>query len=256
MAGAWYYTSNRQQQGPISWHQLCLLAQDGVLRPTDLIWQEGMTDWVRASSKGLFPDREPISLKDDSHRDDRLRDDAPRRTIEDDRPRRRRPDRDEVFDDDFDRPRRRRRSQGMPTGAKVALIVGGVVLAVAGVSLVLILALGGGGAASDVPPQGLVFNDSLRAFDAHDTRRGLPCKIFRVNFTANSTYVIDHQSGAFDAYLRLEDPMGANVAEDDDSGGNLNARIIFRAPQTGTYRIIATSFRGGTGAFTLTVRKT
>jgi hypothetical protein len=44
-------------------------------------------------------------------------------------------------------------------------------------------------------------------------------------------------------------------AEDDDSGGGLNARITFRAPADGIYRIRATSFNNGRGPFTLTVRE-
>ena len=43
---------------------------------------------------------------------------------------------------------------------------------------------------------------------------------------------------------------------DDDDGGELNARITFRADQDGTYRIHATSFcNRGVGVFTLTVRE-
>ena len=53
----------------------------------------------------------------------------------------------------------------------------------------------------------------------------------------------------------LSDATGKKLAEDDDSGGGLNARIVFRAAQAGTYRLQATSFNGGAGAFTLTVRE-
>ena len=53
----------------------------------------------------------------------------------------------------------------------------------------------------------------------------------------------------------LSDATGKKWAEDDDGGGGLNARIVFRAEQAGTFRIHATSFNGGVGAFTLTVRE-
>ncbi len=42
------------------------------------------------------------------------------------------------------------------------------------------------------------------------------------------TYTIDVTS-PWDNYLRLENAQGQQLAEDDDSGGNLNARIVFRA---------------------------
>ena len=61
---------------------------------------------------------------------------------------------------------------------------------------------------------------------------------------------------ALDPYLVLSDAAGKKLAEDDDSGGGLNARITFRAAQTGAYRIQATSFQNqGVGPFTLTVRE-
>jgi len=79
-------------------------------------------------------------------------------------------------------------------------------------------------------------------------------KVHTVKMTAGKTYTIDLVSGDFDAYLRLEDSMGKQLAADDDSGGELNARILFQAPRDDTYRIIATTFLGGTGHYTLTVR--
>jgi len=59
-----------------------------------------------------------------------------------------------------------------------------------------------------------------------------------------------------DPYLVLTDGTGKSLAEDDDSGGGLNARIVFRPEQAGTFRILATSINFGAGAFTLTVRET
>src|SRR5207247_7914677 len=80
-------------------------------------------------------------------------------------------------------------------------------------------------------------------------------KILTVRLEAGKIYQIDHKSRAFDAYLYLEGPDGAVLARDDDGGGNLNARIVHRAAETGTYRIIATSVSGtGSGAFSVSVR--
>src|SRR5262249_24479516 len=73
---------------------------------------------------------------------------------------------------------------------------------------------------------------------------------------AGRTYIIDMKAlpgSNFDPYLRLETATGQVLAEDDDSGGGLDARITFRATQTGNYNLIATSFSPQFGPFTLTV---
>jgi len=80
-------------------------------------------------------------------------------------------------------------------------------------------------------------------------------KAYTVKMVVNKTYTIDMVSKDFDAFLRLEDATGKELARDDDSGGDLNARIIFRCPADGDYRIIATSFGAGVGNFTLQVRE-
>jgi hypothetical protein len=72
---------------------------------------------------------------------------------------------------------------------------------------------------------------------------------------AGKTYQID-MTGVqmMDTFLRLENPGGMQVAMDDDSGGNLNARIIYTCQQPGVYRISATCL-WGTGPFTLKVQE-
>ncbi|MBM4068523.1 MAG: HEAT repeat domain-containing protein [Planctomycetes bacterium] len=68
------------------------------------------------------------------------------------------------------------------------------------------------------------------------------------------TYTIDLQS-PWDNYLRLEDARGRQLRQDDDSGGRLNARIVFPCQEDGWYRIIVTSYAArATGNYTLTVR--
>jgi hypothetical protein len=56
MASEWYYTLNGQQvPTPASPAILKQLAAAGQLQPTDLVWQEGMPNWLPASTiKGLF----------------------------------------------------------------------------------------------------------------------------------------------------------------------------------------------------------
>ena len=111
------------------------------------------------------------------------------------------------------------------------------------------------------PPKGVVIaqhNSALGPTDPLDTEfgpRGSRMKIFPVKFEAGMKYSISLNSTAFDAYLRLLGPTGQVVAKDDDSGGNLNARIDYLAPTGGEYRIVATSFNGKQGPFQLTVLK-
>jgi hypothetical protein len=56
MANEWHFTLNGQQAAsPVTAAQLKQLAASGQLQPTDMVWQEGMANWVPASSiKGLF----------------------------------------------------------------------------------------------------------------------------------------------------------------------------------------------------------
>jgi CHAT domain-containing protein/Tfp pilus assembly protein PilF len=81
-------------------------------------------------------------------------------------------------------------------------------------------------------------------------------KVYPVKLAAGAYYQIDLVSKDFDAYLRLEDAEGRQLAEDDDSGGDLNARIVYRAEKSDSYRVIATTCDPGeTGKFLLTVKE-
>jgi hypothetical protein len=87
-------------------------------------------------------------------------------------------------------------------------------------------------------------------------RRGGRYKLYSVKLEAGKTYQIDMKSRALDAYLFLEDAAGTLLAEDDDGGENLDARIIFRPGKTATYRVIATTFdrtANVAGPYTLSV---
>jgi hypothetical protein len=58
----WYYSKNNQQQGPVSPEQLKQLAVSGQLQPSDLVWKEGMGQWVEGRKiKGLFPAAPPAN---------------------------------------------------------------------------------------------------------------------------------------------------------------------------------------------------
>jgi serine/threonine protein kinase/Flp pilus assembly protein TadD len=85
-----------------------------------------------------------------------------------------------------------------------------------------------------------------------------PSQVHAWNLVAGRAYVIDLESTAFDAFLKLQDAQGKIVAENDDiePGVNLNARLVFTAPADGVYRLVATSFEpAGIGAYTLRIRE-
>lgn len=55
MSEKWYYSRDGAPVGPVSAGELKHLASSGELGPTDLVWKEGMRDWVAAEQlKGLF----------------------------------------------------------------------------------------------------------------------------------------------------------------------------------------------------------
>jgi thiol-disulfide isomerase/thioredoxin len=78
-----------------------------------------------------------------------------------------------------------------------------------------------------------------------------------VKLQGGTTYTIDMEGkNNFDTLLRLEDANKKELANDDDGGKGLNSRIVFKAPEDGLYRIIATSFApAAQGEYTLTVRE-
>ena len=93
--------------------------------------------------------------------------------------------------------------------------------------------------------------------DPKDAERGGPSKIYTLPLKAGVVYTIDMQSTDFDSYLRLLDPKGKQLDQDDDSGGNLNSRIIFNCSTDGEYQVVATTFGADMkGIYTLQVRAT
>jgi hypothetical protein len=94
-------------------------------------------------------------------------------------------------------------------------------------------------------------------FDPKDKQ--FRCKLYMIELQAGRDYTIDMTSPnpqALDPYLRVEDLNENELAEDDDSGGNLNARITFRPNFTGSFVIVATSFHPNhAGPFTLSIRE-
>ena len=96
----------------------------------------------------------------------------------------------------------------------------------------------------------LTLNDPLDR-----SRAGSRCRIHRVRLEAGRAYVIDLHSPEFDAYLRIEDAAGNGLAEDDDGGPDLDARIVFTPARGGIYALVVTTFEADeTGSYVLSVQ--
>ena len=83
---------------------------------------------------------------------------------------------------------------------------------------------------------------------------GKPFQAYNFACTAGQSFQMNITS-TWDNYALVFDPMGGVAAHDDDSGGNLNARINYTCPQTGTYRLAVTAFSANTtgGPYTMQV---
>ncbi|NJK90533.1 MAG: DUF4339 domain-containing protein [Blastochloris sp.] len=46
----WYYAQNGERKGPLDKATVLNLYQNGQIRADDLVWEEGMSDWVKAST--------------------------------------------------------------------------------------------------------------------------------------------------------------------------------------------------------------
>lgn len=134
MAQDWYYAVNNKQSGPVSFDELRDLAAKGRLNAEDLVWQDGMPEWVAARTvKDLMP-RAPARDRDrddrDRDRDDRVgrdRGGRDRDDFRDDRDRDRGRGRDRDYDDDYDdRDRGRGGRRRMPPGGADKKIAAGL----------------------------------------------------------------------------------------------------------------------------------
>lgn len=154
----WFYSVGDTRQGPVTEAELQRLAADGQLKSTDLVWRDGMADWIEAKSvPAFFPKVEARRSPDDDRpsrrgrrEDDEYEDERPSRRgrrdeeyddgrpsrrgssrrdeiDDDDRPRVRR---EERYEDDFDdRPLRRRKGGQKPSQVQavgIMMLVGGI----------------------------------------------------------------------------------------------------------------------------------
>jgi hypothetical protein len=147
----WFYSVGDTRQGPVTEDELKRLAADGTLKPADLVWKDGMPDWVEARTiDTLFPrtaarrdddEYTPSSRRSDEDRPrdrGRLDDDRPRSRRDsyddDDRPRARR-SYDERDDYDEERQTRRGRKPGQIQAVGIMLLIGGILGTITGLGL-------------------------------------------------------------------------------------------------------------------------
>lgn len=102
------------------------------------------------------------------------------------------------------------------------------------------------------------FDGSLTDRDPFDRERTKSrAQIHEFPMKAGKTYTLDLMSDDFDAFLRIEDESKFKLAEDNDSAGSLNSRIIFTPKEDGVFRLAVTTAEAGqTGAYRLTIRET
>ena len=78
---------------------------------------------------------------------------------------------------------------------------------------------------------------------------------FRVDLIGGQTYTFNlirtDSNGLSDPFLLLFDGSGAFIDFDDDSGGDLNSRLTFTAPNSVAFFLAVEDFSVGTGAYTI-----
>ena len=80
-------------------------------------------------------------------------------------------------------------------------------------------------------------------------------EVYCVWLTSGQEYTISMESYELDSYLYLLSPWEQYITENDDSGGNRNAKITYYVPTTGWYYILASQYWGNSyGSYTLSVK--
>lgn len=104
----------------------------------------------------------------------------------------------------------------------------------------------------------LVTSNLLTAQSPFDTKRKECHAVVYTGVLLNDRkYEFRLSSDKIDTYLRLEAPNGVEVAQDDDSGGGTNSRLLFEPQFSGMYRLIVTTYAPKTtGKYQLVITST
>lgn len=99
---------------------------------------------------------------------------------------------------------------------------------------------------------GTPINEALETTDNYLVEDNSYFDSYSFTGRAGQRVTITMSSQQVDAYLILFDPSGNSLAQDDDGGGNLDARIEITLPVDGVYTVYANSYAGGVlGPYTL-----
>jgi serine protease Do len=107
------------------------------------------------------------------------------------------------------------------------------------------------------PPQHIALGDAPISGSLESGDNVLPADnsffdVYIFDGQAGQQVSIEMTSGTIDPFLILIGPNGEEVAQDDDSGGNANAKIVVALPASGKYMLVANSYQGGeSGAYRL-----
>lgn len=108
------------------------------------------------------------------------------------------------------------------------------------------LALAGGSA-----ERGVAFSADQKALFAFTGRRG---EVYAINLVGTDGEEAENRSDPMLEVFRGSGTAGESLFQDDDGGGELNARIVAQLPADGTYTVLASSL-SGTGNARLSVAR-
>jgi len=233
MVAEWFYAEQGQQRGPVTFVQLQQLAASGTLKPSDLVWKQGLSDWIPASSQpGLFAAAAPaptpeLTFVEPPAKRDRAREDDRDDDVEEDRPRRR---------SSYERPTK---SSGSSAGLKIALFGGGaaVLLLLVCCGIIGVIAVANAGPSNEK-------KWSLKSGEHKSWtvrfNQGDPV-VIRVNSTGQS----DMDLFVFDSDAKMKTMLNSRNIEGSlglcvvyDNGPSQNCECRFTARQTQDYYIL------------------
>jgi hypothetical protein len=252
MAVEWYYTTNQQQMGPVSWDELRELADVGILKPHDMVWSDGMDEWVKAiNQNGLFAESDAAAASAPTKKAKFKAGKPPpgRRTFK----------RDEDEDDVEEDVRKERRANRKREEERYKMGVGvRIVLTLAGVGLLIFLLIGcvggllyislkgDGGRPVAVAPAGPIGAAPVRdnfVFNNIGERKHLE-RTYR--FTQGRRVVVTVTNNLANPFTDVDllvfrgieqNPARAFVADRRLPQVDRNCRVEFVVPATDNYRI-------------------